>query len=335
MVPGASDSRHGARLSPPQPAQASSHTLPPRRSPPRTVCPRTAPASVSLNAAIGEREGAWIVVTGATNVTASIDGAQLGPLKAGLFFGHFVTVGGRAVPDALLPWDGSATRPRSRTSRSTSRSSSRTTRSRAATGRPSTSAPTDERPTCRSRSGYSACACQRRMPRDGNLLTSFHVVPESYVSKVDALYHLGSNPARAAANEALYSFLAAYRISPAGWGFGEPRKPDGYTSSSKWWLDAAGNMVRENRIGFAAMRIPISNQRASRGNRIAGISPFALESWCGYLQSVRAFWDAARLAAEPDPVPLHARRAGAGGMQGSSHSRPRPATAASPALGCS
>ncbi len=253
--------------------------------------PQDGAASVSLNAAIGEREGAWIVVTGATNVTASIDGAQLGPLKAGLFFGHYVAAAGRAVPDALLPWDGSGH----------------------ATEKPNQPlylqvfVPEDAKP-----GGYRATVHVSadgrttdvpvtirvfgvRLPAsnaaDGNLLTSFHVVPESYVSKADALYHLGSNPARAAANEALYSFLAAYRISPAGWGFGEPRKPDGYTSSSKWWLDAAGNMIRENRIGFAAMRIPISNQRASMRNRIAGISPFALESWCGYLQSVRAFWD--------------------------------------------
>jgi len=38
------------------------------------------------------------------------------------------------------------------------------------------------------------------------------------------------------------------------------------------------------------MRIPISNQRVSAASRIAGLSPFAPESWCSYLQSVRSFW---------------------------------------------
>ena len=41
---------------------------------------------------------------------------------------------------------------------------------------------------------------------------------------------------------------------------------------------------------FPALRIPISNQRASRGNRIAGISPFEPDTWCGYLGAVRSFW---------------------------------------------
>jgi hypothetical protein len=126
----------------------------------------------------------------------------------------------------------------------------------------------------------------------GNLLTSFHVEPGSYVTKADQLYHLGSNTARSAANVKLFSFLAANRISPAGWGFGEPRAKTGYTSSPKWWLDAAGNMVEQGPSSFAALRIPISNQRASAGNRIAGISPFELDAWCDYLHSVRGFWEA-------------------------------------------
>ncbi len=252
--------------------------------------PQDGTAAVSLATAIGEREGAWIVVTGATNVAATVDGSQLGPLKAALYFGHYVSFGGRDVPDALLPWDGSSHQLEK-------------------PNQPlylQVVVPADARP-----GGYRATVHVNadgrvtdvpvtihvfgvRLPPpnavDGNLLTSFHVVPESYVSKVDALYHLGSNPARAAANESLFSFLAAYRISPAGWGFGEPRQPTGYTSSPKWWLDAAGNMVRENRLGFATMRIPISNQRASLRNRIARISPFEPETWCDYLRSVRDFW---------------------------------------------
>ena len=104
------------------------------------------------------------------------------------------------------------------------------------------------------------------------------------------LYHFKTNGQRAAANDSLFQFLSGYRISPAGWGFGEPRTTSGYTSSPRWWLDAAGNMVRQNQNGFATMRIPISNQRVSAASRIAGLSPFAPESWCAYLQSVRNFW---------------------------------------------
>ena len=111
------------------------------------------------------------------------------------------------------------------------------------------------------------------------------------MKKVDELFPLGTNAARSAANVSLFAFLAAYRISPAGWGFGEPRVAAGYTASPKWWLDAAGNMVKQNQSPFPAMRIPISNQRASVGNRIAGISPFEPDTWCSYLESVRGFWD--------------------------------------------
>ena len=253
--------------------------------------PQGSARTVALNAAIGEREGAWLVVTGATGVSASIDDSHLGPLKAAVYFGHFVSFGSRAVPDALLPWDGS-THPVEKPNQPLYLQ---------------IVVPDDARP-----GGYRATVhviadgtttdvpvaitvFDVSLPPpdavDGNLLTSFHLVPEAYVSKVDALYHLGSNPARSAANQALFAFLASYRISPAGWGFGEPRKPVGYTSSPKWWLDAAGNMIKQNQLGFAAMRLPISNQRASLHNRIAGISPFQLDTWCDYLGSVRSFWD--------------------------------------------
>jgi hypothetical protein len=253
--------------------------------------PQDSARAVTMRAAIGEREGAWIVVTGAQSVSASIDGFGLGPIKATLFFGHFVDFSGRAVPDALLPWDGAA-------------------RLLEKPNQPlylQIAVPEDAKP-----GGYRATVKVTadgqttavpvairvygvRLPApnapQGNLLAAFHVVPESYVSKTDELFRLGSNAARSAANVALFSFLAAYRISPAGWGFGEPRAESGYTGSPKWWQDAAGNMVKQNQLPFGAMRIPISNQRASVGNRIAGISPFAPDTWCSYLESVRGFWD--------------------------------------------
>ena len=42
--------------------------------------------------------------------------------------------------------------------------------------------------------------------------------------------------------------------------------------------------------GFPSMRIPISSNRASDGNRIAGLDPARPEQWCDYLKAVRGFW---------------------------------------------
>jgi hypothetical protein len=248
--------------------------------------------AVSLNAAIGEREAAWLVAANAHTVSVGVDGHALGPLEAKVSFGHFVSFGGRDVPDALLPWDGSSR----------------------AVERPNqplylqVSVPPDAAP-----GGYAATVTvtadgkatpvrvsirvfDLRLPApsalQGNLLTAFHLVPQAYVAKVDQLFHLGSNAARSAANARLFSFLAENRVSPADWGFGEPKSPAGYSSSAKWWLDAGGNMVKQSPASFAALRIPISNQRASVRNRIAGISPFDIDAWCDYLHAVRGFWDA-------------------------------------------
>src|SRR5262249_20984885 len=84
---------------------ASSQTLPPSGRLPQSSMP-----SVTINAPPGEREGAWVVVTRAQDVGAALDRDALGSLRATISFGHFVSFGGRMVPDALLPWDG-ADRP--------------------------------------------------------------------------------------------------------------------------------------------------------------------------------------------------------------------------------
>jgi hypothetical protein len=267
-------------------AYPSSQTIPPGG-----ALPQGGSTVVKLNAAIGEREGAWLVVRGAHTVSASIDTSHLGALKAAVYFGHFVNFGGRAVPDALLPWNGSE-RPAEKLNQPLYLQ---------------VLVPPDAQP-----GGYQATVSIKtdgaeasvpvtvtvlnvRLPApsaaSGNLLTSFHLGAQSYVNKVDQLYHLGTNPARAAANEALYSFLADYRISPASWGFGEPKKPSGYEASGKWWLDSAGNMAKEAGAGFATMRVPISSQRSTERNWIAGVSPFAPDTWCGYLGSVHSFWE--------------------------------------------
>jgi hypothetical protein len=214
-----------------------------------------------------------------------------GRLPQALYFGHFVKSDGRTAPDALLPWNGTR----------------HPTEHRNQPLYLQVVVPDDAKPgRYRARVRVTADGRVSKVPvsitvfpvplpaRDaaqGNLVAAFHVVPESYVEKVDELYRLGSNNARARANDSLFDFLSAYRISPAGWGFGEPRSQAGYTTSRKWWLDAAGNMIRQNEAGFAAMRIPISNQRTRSGSRIAGLSPYVPEVWCDYLHSIRSFWE--------------------------------------------
>ena len=82
--------------------------------------PQGSSSSITLNAARGEREGAWIVDSGIKGrmVSASIDGFQLGSLQAALYFGHFVEAGGRTRPDALnlytVTWWDDAHPPRTR-----------------------------------------------------------------------------------------------------------------------------------------------------------------------------------------------------------------------------
>jgi hypothetical protein len=262
--------------------------------------PQTIPASgrlpqggapvAALNAAIGEREGAWIVTTGAKEVSATVDDSALGPLKAAVYFGHFVSFDGHDVPDALFPWNGAA-RPTEKQNQPLYLQVAVPPDAEPGAYRATVTVTTDGKTTT---VPVTITVYDVRLPEpgtvDGNFLTAFHVVPESYVNKVDKLYHLGSNAARADVNASLFSFLAARRISPAGWGFGEPRTAAGYTSSRKWWLDAATNMVRQSPAAFSALRIPISNQRASVANRIAKISPFAPDTWCGYLERVHSFW---------------------------------------------
>src|SRR6185312_5335856 len=65
------------------------------------------PASaVSLSMPIGGVDDVTLLVRGAQKVSIpspTIDS----PLRLSLFFAHYVSVDGKAVPDALVPWDGS------------------------------------------------------------------------------------------------------------------------------------------------------------------------------------------------------------------------------------
>jgi hypothetical protein len=126
----------------------------------------------------------------------------------------------------------------------------------------------------------------------GSLLTLFNFSAQTYLNTVDSLYRLKTSSQFLAANEQLYGFLSRYRISPASWGYGDPKSANGYTRSSRWWRDAADIMAQQMAAsqGFAGMWVPISNNRWAPHNYVGGRSPRAPESWCGYLGAVRRFW---------------------------------------------
>jgi hypothetical protein len=256
------------------------------------------------NAAIGEREGALLVVRAARRIVVAVEKPTTGDLSVRLFFAHFVVAGKRLMPDALEPWDGSTrgaeeanqpvlvqvevpygTLPGSYVGALTVTADGRATR-------------------VPLRVQVFPMTLPRPGTRIGNLLTSFYVSPQSYVSKADKLYDFKTHEQRIGANRSLFALLGSYRISPGSWGFAEPRGPRGYRSSPKWWRDSAANFVGQLRStpGFSAMRIPISNNHTSERNYIAGLSPFEPETWCGYLRRVRTFW-ARHDALRPDSIP--------------------------------
>ncbi len=244
-----------------------------------------------LNAAVGEREGGLVVVTRAARVAVSVDQRDLGPIVLHVAFGHFVHFGSRLVPDALIPWDGSerATEEPNQPIYVQAEVPPRTkpgiyrARLRVSEGR--RTVPVQ----------LSVRVFSVTLPRPGtagSLPTSFHLSPETYVNRVRRLYGETSPPALQAANDALYGFLSSYRLSPASWGFGEPRTLAGYGPSAKWWKDSLANMTREMAAGpFPALRIPISSNRTASRSYIGSVDPFRPDTWCPYLGSVHGFWE--------------------------------------------
>lgn len=264
--------------------------------------PPGATRQIAANTALGEREGAFIVVRGARTVTAQIPSQLGGGVTARLYFARFVSVAGRQVADMLEPWDGQ------------DRAAQRNQPFLVQFDVPSGAKPgTYSGAVSVTADGKRFAVPLRvrvfpvRLPapgtRVGNLLTSFNLSPESYVSKSAQLFGFTSHEQRVAANNALFAALAAHRVSPASWGFGEPRSPSGYESSPRWWLDSAGNFLAQVRSspGFAALRIPISSNRTAAHNYIGTISPFRPETWCDYLRRVHAFWSEHR-ALQPSAV---------------------------------
>ncbi|MBA2633764.1 MAG: DUF4091 domain-containing protein [Chloroflexi bacterium] len=241
---------------------------------------------MSLNAARGEREGAWIVVRGGRSVAATVERGSLGPLGVELAFGHFVRVGARLVPDALLPWGGDA-RPFEQANQPlyVRVVVPRETAPGSYAGRVAVTVDGRTIAVPLSVQVFAPTLPERALP------TSFHVSPATYLAAVSRLHGSRTHTERQATHAALFRFLAEYGLSPSSWGFGEPRTATGYAASSRWWLDSATLMREAGAAGFPSMRIPISSNRASAANRIAGLAPAQPETWCDYLKSVRGFWE--------------------------------------------
>jgi Glycoside hydrolase 123, catalytic domain len=251
------------------------------------AAPARAASSVSLAMPIGAVDDATLLVRGAQ--TVSIVTPQVAsPLQLKLFFAHYVSVDGKAVPDALLPWDGSQ-------------------RATEHTNQPlwvQVTAPYGTPPGSYSGSllvvadgtrtpvPISVTVSPVTLPRpnqvSGSLLTAFNFSPQSYSNKVAALYGVSPDSTL----PGLFSFLASYRLSPNSWGYGNPKAASGYTSDRRWWLDKSAQMVAaaEQPSQFASMWIPISNNRWSPSTYVGGKSPYKPQTWCGYLRSVHAFW---------------------------------------------
>jgi Glycoside hydrolase 123, catalytic domain len=251
------------------------------------VAPAHPASSVSLAMPIGGVDDATILVRGAQKVSVAAP-AIASPLQLSLFFAHYVSIDGKAVPDALMPWDGSQ--------RSTER-----------TNQPlwlQVTVPYGTAPGVYKGSllvvadgtrtvvpiavTVSPVTLPRQSQVSGSLLTAFNFSPQSYANKAASLYGVAPDSTL----PGLFSFLASYRLSPNSWGYGNPNKASGYTSDRRWWLDKSRQMVAAaGQPGrFASMWIPISNNRWSPSTYVGGRSPYKPQAWCSYLRSVHGFW---------------------------------------------
>jgi hypothetical protein len=247
--------------------------------------------SISLNEPVGGDDAAVVVVSNATLVAMSVDARQLAPIGVQMRFRHFVRFGAQLVPDALLPWNGSPRRTEQQ-NQPLSIEVSIPYGTKPGTYRGSVTVTADSSQVVLPLA-ITVYGVQLPQPGDvkGSLLTVFGVGPQAYVNRVIELYHYTSARQIRAANDSLFAFLAAYRLSPDSWGYGIPQTPAGYARSRAWWKDSAGNMIRQLRAGrFPNLWIPVSNNRAPARDYVAGLSPYAPESWCGYLGRVRRFW---------------------------------------------
>jgi Domain of unknown function (DUF4091) len=247
--------------------------------------------TVSLNAANGESEDAILVASGAQNIQVAAP-TTIGPLPVKLYFGHFVSFGGTKIPDALLPWDGSA-RAAEQPNQPVWLKVTVPYGTPAGTYSDVVGFTLDGGAPQSVKVSVRVYGFALPQPGDtkGALMTAFNVSAETYVNTVSSLNGLNQSEQRHIVNPTLYRFLSEYRISPNSWGFGAPTSPSGYTTGSAWFRSPATNMTEELSAGpFAAMSVPVSNNRTSKNNWIAGLDPLKPSTWCDYLKSVQGFW---------------------------------------------
>jgi hypothetical protein len=251
------------------------------------AAPSGATTSVSLAMPIGGVDDATVLVRGAQKVAISSPTIN-GGLELKLFFAHYVSVKGQAVPDALLPWDGSS----KQTEQTNQPLWLQVTVPYGTPAGTYTGSVVVEADATRSTVPITVTVAAVTLPRTnqvaGSLLTAFNLAPQSYGAKVNALY--GVLPTTSIPE--LFQFFASYRLSPNNWGYGNPNKASGYTSDRRWWLDKSGQMEAAvgNPAQFSSMWIPISSNRWAPSTYVGGQSPYKPQTWCKYLRSVHGFW---------------------------------------------
>jgi hypothetical protein len=250
------------------------------------AAPRHSATSVSLAMPIGAVDDAVLLARGAHHV--SVSDSSIDPaLEMHLLFAHFVSVHGKLVPDVLEPWNGSQ-RATEKTNQPIWVQITVPQGTAPGTYTGSISLVADGTPTV---IPISVNVANVTIPPPGqvpgSLLTAFNASPQSYGNEVSRLYGVGASQSL----PGFFSFLASYRISPNTWGYGNPNSRSGYTTASNWFKDKTARMTEAggDPRQFAAMWIPIANQRATQPT--AGISPYAPGKWCTYLKSVRGFWE--------------------------------------------
>ena len=203
-----------------------------------SAAPAHAASSVSLAMPLGGVDDSTVLVHGAQQV--AIQSVTIGaPLQLRLLFAHYVSVDGKLVPDALLPWDGSQ-RAAEQTNQPVWLQVTVPYGTPAGTYSGSVQVVADGSPTTVPISvAVSPVTLPQQTQVSGSLLTAFNFSPQSYGAKASELY--GVEPQSTLAD--LFRFFASYRLSPNNWGYGNPNVKSGYTSDRRWWLDKADQMV--------------------------------------------------------------------------------------------